>query len=252
MSDIIHLGTPGAIEQPSSTGSDPRTGASTTRRFHGKPADLFPLIQQFSAAGYVVQFTPITPVTYELTATAGYAWSGSGVTDNPVDVWDITSTRTEKDLLSVDIPIINGLSQSDKDLIRSTLVSAPATVPTTLTGNALQVYQDMRDGFDHYPVYAPILRHTQTVSCVNTQQSSLVGVTKIYSTASMLSNQGVPKTLNVDLSAIEGLYTNNKTGYAYGWYKEFPNITIAANCKTQIHQDFIYGLYPVAYFTSPL
>lgn len=246
---VITLGTTGAIEQPSAQTSDPRTGAQTTRRWHGKIQDLLFLFPQLSSAGWVFTVNPISPILYELVATIGYAWTNSGIADNAVDVWDLTSNKVEKDLLSIDNPVINALSQADKQLIRATLEQAPATIPATLTGPALSVYQDMKDGFDHYPVFQPVLRRTRTVSGQYATAQAEANIGKIISGDSMVGSEGVPASLvGVPIPSA----TTTKTGYAYGWLKDYPNITIAAFQKTQIHQDYLFGYWPTAYFNIPL
>src|ERR1700743_1442423 len=95
----VIIGNAGAIEQPIRASSDPRTGAQTTRTWHGPLGALLPLFAPLSADGWVFQLNPISPVTYELVASIGYTWTNSGIADNAVDVWDLTSNKVEKDLL---------------------------------------------------------------------------------------------------------------------------------------------------------
>lgn len=245
---VIQIGTPGAIEQPIRASSDPRTGAQTTRTWHGTLGSLLPLFPPLANDGWVFQLNPISPILYELIASIGYTWTNSGISDNPVDVWDLTSNKVEKDLLSIDNPVINALTQANKQLIRSTLEQAPAIIPASLTGSALSVYQDMKDGFDHYPVFQPVLRRTQTVSGSYAVRQALSNVYKLFSTASMYNNQGLPGNFIINITEM----TITKTGYAYGWFKDYPNVTVAAFQKTQIHQDYLYGYWPVAYFNTPI
>lgn len=242
------------VEQKRKFAWDTRSGWQTTRRWKGPDSALFALMAQLQSAGYNFTAEQASGVNYIVTATIGYSFSGGVIGDNPVDVWELGANKAEKDLLQADVPIINGLTKAEKQIIRDNYLSPPATttattnnpptLPSDLTGNALTVYSFMVEGFTGLPVNAPTIRNIKTVSSVNSVQAAVNGQGTLFT----LGTINPPATLNIDLST---LGTAGKTGYVYAWFKDFPTARCAAFNKTQITQEWVYGLYPTAVFGTP-
>jgi hypothetical protein len=256
--ETIVIGYAGATEQPVKFRWDTRLGWETTRRWRAAAlAPILGLLPQLQNAGYNFEMGSANGVVWEVTATIGYSYSGGAVQDNPVAVWELASTKAEKDLLSVDLPIINGLTAQEVAVIRSNYLNPPPdataspagtpNLPQTvadLAGNALTIYSLMVQGFTGIPINAPTLRQTQTVSSVNAVQQAVDGQNQLYAIGTI----NPPASLNINL---DSLGTSGKTGFVYAWYKDFPNARVAAFNKTQIVQEWVYGLWPTAVFGTP-
>jgi hypothetical protein len=239
----IRNGYGGVVEQPVKYKYATRTGWQTIRRFVGPYKAMVQTIVSLQQAGYELDMDYQSPVNAHLTATIGFSNSGGVVQDNPVDSWELSSSRAEKDLLQADVPIINMLSLEDIGEIRAALQNP--SQDNSLTGNAATIYGLMAQGFTALPAYAPLIRRTQTVSAGNAAiQAAVLGVNTLY----LLSSINPPNTLNIDLSA---LGTSGKSGYSYGWLKDFPNARVAAYNKTTVTQEWVYGLYPTSIFGVP-
>ncbi len=239
------MGRPGAIEQPIHYAYDARTGFVTTRTWRGNYNRLVSLLPYLQQNGWSFEMSSSTGANYTLTATIGYSWANSGINDNPIDVWEFVSNKVEKDLLSSDIAIVNALSSSDIKTIKAGLDSNPITPPTdssitALSAGAQTVYKLLFNNVTSTIVFAPTVRHTQTVSNVYAVAAALANIGRIFSTVTL--DALVPDTVAFNLPA-DASITKLGLNLAYGFMKDYPNVTPSAYNKTQITQDYQYGLW---------
>lgn len=251
-------GFPGVVEQRPKYSWDPRTGFITTRTFIGPQRAITGLLASLQAGGWSFEVDPDGGQNYRVTAMIGASWSNSGLQDNPVDVWELTSNRVEKDLLSSNLPIINaltpaaGMTPSDLFVIRYLLDNPPQSPPVVgapsasanppqLSADGLLIYKLMTAGVTSSIVFQPVLRQTQTVSSQFAINQAVTGVGTLFSSATLSSI--IPAGLLVSLPA-DGSYVNSN-GFTmnFGWLKDFPNVTVAAYNKTQITQDWQFGFW---------
>ena len=148
----------------------------------------------------------------------------------------------EKDVLEADNSIINGLSETEKRQIRTIIQDPSAGTPAPLGGtNANKIYQLMLTGLRAIRVNAPTLRHTQTVSNNWTVKASFANVSKLISTASLISTEAVPSAILFNLPNDASV----RAGFQYAWMKNHPTVRASAFQKMQIEQEWQYGLWPV-------
>jgi hypothetical protein len=112
----------------------------------------------------------------------------------------------------------------------------------------------MLRGVRSHPVLAPCLRHTQTANSQYAIQASLTNVSKVLSTATLQSNEGVPSGLLFNLPTFSAppQYVESAGDLQYGWYKDFPTVRQIAGMKWNIEQEWQYGLYSVKLYGYPL
>jgi hypothetical protein len=254
-------GNPGAFEQPSSYWRN-ETGAGATVPYESVTKDdINAIAVDCDRRG----------LNYRVVHGYGKSRIEVDYSYNPqaqeqsTDIWEYMGREVPKNLLQADTNtgITATLSQKNLELISrclnndfSTTADKTSLVQSDFTdgnqANAMIVYNLMRAGFVDYPIVAPILRHTQTVSQIYPITLSQLNVRKIISTSTLLSLETVPYW------AIPGLPTivppNFTAGITvvYAWLKHSPNIQQAAFRKTSIVQEFEYGLWPTSTFGSAL
>jgi hypothetical protein len=170
-----------------------------------------------------------------------------GEVETPVNEWELFASKSEKDLLHYDCAAINSLTDEKKRDIESAL-DDPSHSPEFNDDNAQEIYSLMLSGFRAAVVGAPILRHTQTVTRNWQIPASLTNVKSIYSTGSLIDVEGIPGDILFQLP----LEISSKDGFVFGWYKDYPTVRTAARRRSQIEQEWQYGLWPVRIFGSAL
>jgi hypothetical protein len=112
-------------------------------------------------------------------------------------------------------------------------------------------------GQTSFPVFAPSLRQTQTVTAQYAIRASLLNVGKLISSSSLPTIENIPNDLLFSLpsdpapSQIEQ-FIQIPGDLVYGWFKDYPTIRQVARLKWQIVQEWQYGLWPIAVFGNPL
>jgi hypothetical protein len=164
-----------------------------------------------------------------------------GAAQEVINTWELFGQDTEKDLLEADNTAVNAISDDDKRKIRDAISSpTPGKSPALTDANAINIYLLMLNGLRSLRVPVPTLRHTQTVSNNYTVPLAFMNIKRIISTTSMVSLESIP--LNTMLSL--PIEVSNRTGLTYGWYKKYPTLRQAAWQKSQIEQEWEYGLWP--------
>lgn len=245
-----------AVEQPIEYITDQRTGAQTVRRWRGPYLACLALIPNLVANGWNTQLNSSTGVVWNLQATIGLSWSNTVIADNPVDTWELHSNKVEKDFLNAQNALVASLSPTDIKILQNFLDNTPSPLPTTppvaddgmaLSTAGVSAYQLILLGVKSVVIFQPLLKHTQTTSNIYAIQASFTNVGQILSTATMLTL--LPGTLAFTMPTDP---TYGKTGFSFGWLKDYPNVTVSAFNKTQISQDFEFGLWNNTMFNVPL
>lgn len=188
--------------------------------------------------------------------------------EQAVSLWSYAGTEAQKNLLSAAPPpgvisITTSLTSLNVEVIQKALQGTfPANAPTesgsgaqfldastncfdTNGANALAVYNLMKAGVEDRIVQTPTIRHTQTTSLIYPITLSKTNIGRILTTAKLIADENPPQW------AIDGLPTDPPPTFVsgitmdYGWRKGSPHIDQIANQKTQIVQEFQYGLWPV-------
>ncbi len=252
----IKTGTPGPWPQPTSYGRTD-AGQFSTVPFEDVDAGKINLLAAtYDAAGYnyVVEHGFGKS---KLTVQFSYNYQQQG-NEVPVDVWEYNGQEAQKDLLSAAVftGITKALSLKNLELIRQALngdfsntASGKNIVQADFTdgdpANSFVLYNLMKAGYTDEIMQVPTIRHTQIVSFIYPITLSKLNVGRIISTATLIVLENPPNW------AVTGLPTDIPPGFttialSYGWRKCSPTINQIAYRKTQIVQEFQYGLWPTA------
>jgi hypothetical protein len=166
--------------------------------------------------------------------------------ETPVDVWELFSNTVEKDVLEADNAVINSFTQADINQLRS-FIQSPESAPGTITpftaaaqaAGINQLYLEMTKGFRSLLVNAPVLRHTATASNGYQVPGSLTNVGRLISTATLKSQEAIRADIANNLPS----GSSSQGNYNYAWLKMYPVIRGAAFQKTQVEQEWHYGLW---------
>lgn len=252
----IRNGQPGPHPQPTSYGRTD-AGQFSVVPFEDVDANkINALAASYDAAGYNYNVEHGFAKS-KLTVQFSYNYQQQGQ-ETPVDVWEYVGQEAQKDLLSASVftGITATLSLKNQELIRAALASdfSNTASKTNLVqadftdgnaANAFTLYNLMKAGYTDEIVQVPAIRHTQIVSLIYPITLSKTNIGRIISTSTLISLENPPNW------AVTGLPTDVPPTFAtinvaYGWRKCSPTIQQIAYRKTQIIQEFQYGLWPIA------
>lgn len=185
-----------------------------------------------------------------LEATYSEASSGGGnpatdITDN----WEFSAGVVEKDLLEADISVINNLTAAELTALRHVITNPPQTPAEepALGAGANSVYLLIRNGVRSVRTNAPKLRHTLTVGSAYAVKASMAKVGLILTTTTLQNDEMLPGDI---LFSLPSLTYGGTRALVYGWFKMHPTIRVAARQKTQIEQEWEYGLWSTVLYGS--
>jgi hypothetical protein len=243
MSGPIITGVKGAYQQPQRLGFA-ESGEYAILTWEGTRNEVLANIPGITAMGGFWDFEDsFSGAKCKLT---GRFAALPGQQEIPIDTWEFFAGEAEKDILEADNAAVNGISDDEKRKIRDAIQNpVPGQSPSLVNANAINLYLLMLSGVRSVRVVTPTLRHTQTVSNNWTIPASRANVGRIISTASMVSLEAIPSDILFGLPN----FVSTRTGLTYGWLKLDPTIRSAARQKTQIEQEWRYGLWAT---TPPL
>lgn len=226
----------------------PTDGWSGQWQVEGPKAAVIPLLNQLAAQGYSLAYR----CDQSPKASLVYSNQGSpdgGVTpEQPTLVWEYFANVAEIDVLEVDTAAISGISDADKRKIREGIATPDPDNAPDLTGNALTLYQLMLGGVRSFRINIPTLRVSKLVSGSYGVKASLTNVGRIISTSTLSIQEAIPATILFELPS----FVSGKSGFAYAWYKKFPNVQQAGTFKWSISQEWEYGLWPTFMYSAVL
>jgi hypothetical protein len=185
--------------------------------------------------------------------------SGSDPGQDFVDTWEFFANEHEKDVLQSDTDVVRAFNEDDFATAKAMLQDPASVKPLSTAVNNLfssgakaagaeTLMRLMFGGFTSARIFQPIIRHTQTVTNQWTIPAAQTNVKKIISTASLISLEAIPNHILFQLP--NGFST--KADFSYGWYKKFPTTRTAARQRTQLEQEWEYGLWPILIVGTPL
>ncbi len=256
MSNIIPNAS--AVEQPIERRYSSSNGWQTIRRWRGGEDAIVAQGDLMMGQGYEIIVR--AGAVWELEATLGAnSAGGGGVGDEPVEVWELTGNAFEKDLLQADIAAVNNLNAADFRFLRDffdgkkNAEDYKSTSPTWVapgSGDPEAVFQLWLAGVKSVMMYQQVLRHTKTIARGAEIPQSVTGAREIFSTTRLIAVNPVPGWI---IASMPTSSTVNRPGYTgalyYGWMKAYPQITLAAFGKSQIVQEWQWGLWPSAMYT---
>ena len=118
--------------------------------------------------------------------------------------------------------------------------------PPTFSGDQQVLYNLAIRGVDSYPIYQPIVVVTDTASRDYPWATEFAYYGYTFSTAGMIQDayltSGWKSRLPND--------TSNLTGFIYGWLKKPPEVVSVGGNKTQLVQEYEYGLWATVLLPS--
>lgn len=216
----------------------PTDGWSGTCQIEGPKATVKPLLQQLASLGYSFAYredqNPKAQVQY---STFGSVEPGG--TEVPTLQWEYFANPAEIDVLEMDSNNINSITDDDKRKIRNAINSPDPDASPSLTGDALTLYKLMLGGVRSGRINQPTLRVSKLVSGSYPVQASISNVGRIISTNTLTVQENIPGTLLFQLPN----FSTSKSGFAYGWYKKFPNVQQSGGNRWNVSQEWEYGLW---------
>lgn len=259
----VKTGLTGPWLQPSEYGLNESGQSATIAWEDVDPNKINAMAAQFDAKGF----------SYRVIHSFGkhrlevyLSYNPDVVNEIPVSLWEYTGTEVQKNVLTTGSPsgftsIAASLTSLNIEVIQKALQGTlPEKAPKDAAGvqfidasancftdgnaaNALEIYNMMKCGFEDVILQAPIIRHTQMVSLIYPITLSKLNVGRIFTTPTLISIENPPTW------AVNGLPSDSPpsslSGFslAYGWRKSAPHIQQIARQKTQLIQEFQYGLY---------
>jgi len=238
MATPLILGSSNAIEQPQTVGYSPSRGWYTVRTWKGKKNAIDTLSNSLVSAGYEFQIDHGPGGISTVRAQTPQNLSSA---EEAVNLWEIQPIAFTKDILEADIAAIESISEDDKIAIRHAIQSPPdpPTSPALTDPNAIDTYLLMLSGVREIKKFSITLRHTQTVSNQWAVPISLTNVNRLHSTATLISDEAPPGWIASTMPT----FVSNRAGLVYGWYKSLPTITIVSYQRTQLVQEWEFGLW---------
>lgn len=219
------------------------SGGEWSQRIQGPPDKLKALIGQLIQAGasgvYICDQSPIATIEFSIGTIE--AITGNAANEAPQVSYECSTNEVEKDVLESDITVVNNLSTSQKKLLRKRIdgTELNSTEEATLTGDAANLYQDILDGLRSVRVPVPTLRISKVVSNLYPVKASNTNAGKIHTTAQVSTAESIPVSILFELES----KTTTKARRAYGWRKNYPDVTITGGNRFSISQQYEYGLW---------
>jgi hypothetical protein len=250
----ISCGKVEAMQNAETINYSAANGFSYAGSISGLKETVRPFINQLAALGYSFTYrcdrSPLATIDFD---SAGSPQGGN--TENPTLVWEYYANRAEIDIMQADIPgtiagqmNFNGITDEDRKLIlREIQVLTEEDLIDFGDPNADALLALMIKGVRSFRVFAPVLRVSKLVSNTYAVQASQTNVGRIISAATLASQESVPTRLFTLPSNVSG-----KVGFAYGFYKNFPNIQQATAGRWQVSQEWDWGLWATAIYGNVL
>lgn len=255
----------GGSESPVNSNWDPVKGWSTTRKFRGTEAYVREMESDMILQGYTTQLT--AGAVWELSASVAADTRdgnppGMGPND-VVDTWELFAGKIEKDLLSCDSAEIAAITLPHVSFIRdimdgkinaslwdssTTAKNPPDGTASAFGGNAdtFQIFKAVVGGTKTKQIFQPTIRHTQTMATGASFTSYVANAGKIYSSAKLVSTYNVPSNIAATLRTSATTTRTDGLIVFSGWFMDHPSVQIAAGQKTQLTQEWTWGIWAKA------
>lgn len=257
----VKTGLPGPWLQPSEYSLNESGQFATVAWEDVDPDKINSMAAQFDAQGF----------SYRVTHNFGkhrlelyLSYNPDVVNEVPVSLWEYIGNEVQKNVLAATSPasfvsIASTLTVLNVEVITKALSGQfPDKAPIDAAGvthldascftdgnaaNALKLYNMMQCGVDDVIVQAPTLRHTQIVSLVYPLTLSKINVGRILTTSTLVSMENPPNWATNGVPNDPPPPLLSGFSLAYGWRKGSPHIQQIARQKTQLIQEFQYGLF---------
>lgn len=257
-------GRPGAYQQPSQWGRN-ESGNYEVWSFEGTPQEI---------RNVAARFASVNGINYHVSQSYGkwrldvnFPWNADGLVLASTDVvvkWELFTQNPGKYLLNAvdNAGMIAQLSTFQKQKIKNLIANPPDPQASPIAasdfvdsahpndGNsatAFIIWKYMQAGETEYLVEAPILRRTIITSNQWAPTYSMIGVRKLWSSATLYQAEAIPNALMFPITNLLSSDTSTDPNLVYAWYKHIPTVTNVALQKWQIIQEWTYGWWTQVY-----
>jgi hypothetical protein len=188
----------------------------------------------FASDGYEVDIEDRGPV-FKVEVTTPTA--DPNQSEIPIDKWEVLPIDVDKHLF--EHPKFQALSEDEQNKIRNWYRTQPeSSGPAVTTSDAIDIYDLLRKGTDHYKSPATMVRFTRTVSdSYTTIGTTYNAASKIWTKAQLLA-LSPPALIASAISAADTALQTPPAGYYGGWLKSQPTITQRGVNKNDISQEW--------------
>lgn len=233
-------GNPAALLVRTSRGWDRQSGPFIQRTWRGTEAACAGTAAELIGAdNYVLE--PEGNGVFTITAR----WSNNtaeGQAETPVREERLRFNEVQKSIYSS--PEFSSLTTDQLEAVRRAVDNsdgASFSVPLQQT-----LYDLIISGIDSYPVYQPTVIVTDTASASYAWNVGFSNYGYTFDTPNMIADAALTSGWKANLPND----TYNGSGFLYGWLKKPPEIVTVAGNKTQLVQEYVYGLWATAVLPS--
>lgn len=178
------------------------------------------------------------------TLTARYgAFTEEGNEEVPVNEERLRFNQIQKSIYSN--PLFSSLSTVALNEVRTAVDNRePLPSPSLPLQDAL--YAIAVAGIDAYMVFQPVVIVTDTASAAYPWDIGFTDYGTIFDTAEMIADAELSSGWKSNLPS----GGSPPSGFVYGWLKKPPEIVTVAGNKTQLVQEYEYGLWATALFNQ--
>lgn len=239
MSDIAGNGA--AILIRESPGFDRQSGPFLQKTWRGTRAAIYATASEIGLSADNWTIDPEGNGVYTLTARFSNNTT-EGTAEVPVREERLRFNEVQRPIYSS--PAYSSLSREQISEVRRAVEDRRITV---FTGNVEEATLmialfNIAIVIDSYNIYQPTIIVTDTASAGYAWNIGFANYGYTYSTANMIADaaltSGWKANLPADVSTLDG--------FIYGWLKKPPEIVTVAGNKTQLIQEYVYGLWAEA------
>lgn len=245
-------GSPESTEQPIRYGFSPQRGYFTIREWRGTKAGVEAVANSLAGGNWSWEIEG--GAVYKLRATLASDDVGGGA-ENPTTTWELLPNRVEKDILESAL-VQSLVTNTEIDRIKTAIEGNTTPLSITSGSNAEDLYNNMHAGQKSAVVFQPTLHKSQLVSRSYPVRAAVTNVGRIYSTATLTSQEGIPNTilfnLPNDTSPTDDIAPRSRPRMRYGWLKNYPTVQQVSFEKFQVSQTWEYGLWSFITYGEPL
>lgn len=240
-------GNPSAVEQPPTKGYTRQSGPYTARSWKGTQEACIAAANELTGA----DSWEITGDGAVYTLTARFTVDPTEPPGGEIPVrqerlqWNRASVRTEaSERFSAINPetiafIRDKVDEVDESGIIEGAISDAAGADGVLLWNML------RRGIESIPLEQPVVIVTDTASLDFQWNIGFDNMGLIFNTGGMIADADLQSGWAANLPNFA-----SPEGFMYGWRKQPPEITTIGSNKTQLVQEYEFGLWPVPLFTA--
>lgn len=224
-----------------STGWDKQTGRFTEKLWEGTESAINGVEAEAVTTADSYQKTPEGSGKWSLTARFN-AFVEEGTEETPVSEERLRFNEVQKSIYAH--PDFQSLSQTEIEAVRQAVQDSNGA---SFSAPLQQVLYDLiLSGIESFLVYQPTVVVTDTASEGFAWNIGFSDYGKIFNTAQMISDADLDSGWKNNLPGVGGA----PSGFVYGWLKKPPEIVTVAGNRTQLVQEYEFGLWSSALYDS--